>query len=143
MIKVRTEIEIKAPAQHVWQILIDFDRYPEWNPSIHEIQGDLHQGAKIEVRLGPPGKPGMTFRPVVTEVEPEKGLHWLGRLLIPGLMDGEHIFEIEAIDENTTRFIHGEDYRGLLVRLFGHFVPDDGGRNYIAMNEALKQRAEE
>ena len=58
-------------------------------------------------------------------------------------MDGEQIFEIEPLSENMTRFIHGEDHSGQLVRLFGNMAPDDGGCNYSTMNEALKKRAEE
>ena len=63
MIKVRTEIEIEAPPGRVWDILTDFERYAEWNPFVREIQGDLRKGAKLEVRLGPPGEKGMTFKP--------------------------------------------------------------------------------
>jgi len=143
MIEVCTEIKIEAPPERVWKILTDFERYPEWNPFVREVHGNLREGAKLQVYLGSPGQPGMKFKPVVTKVEPQKAFHWLGRFLIPGLMDGEHIFEIEPIGKYATRFIHGEEYRGLLVRLFGKMVPDDSGRNYIVMNEALKKRAEE
>ena len=44
MIKVRTEIEIEAPANIVWQILTDFERYDEWNPFIRLIDGRLKVG---------------------------------------------------------------------------------------------------
>jgi len=39
----------------------------------------------------------MTFRPTILKAEPERELRWLGRLLLPGLFDGEHVFEIEQI----------------------------------------------
>ena len=145
MIKVRTEVEIEAPIDIVWQILTDFRRYEEWNPFIRQIEGPLKVGQKLRVVLGNPARGeagGMAFRPKVVKVENGRAFHWLGRTLVPGLMDGEHIFALEAVDEKTTRFIHGEDYRGLLVRLFGRFVPDDGHPNYVAMNNALKEFAE-
>ena len=31
MKEVRSEIEIAAPAQKVWGIVTDLERYPEWN----------------------------------------------------------------------------------------------------------------
>jgi hypothetical protein len=140
--QVRTEIEIQAPPDRVWKILMDFERYPEWNPYIHEIQGDPVKGAKLRVRLGSAGRNDMTFRPVVTKMQPEKTFRWLGHVLLPGLMDGEHNFQIEAIGENATRFIHSENYRGLLVWIYGRLEPDYGESNFVAMNEALKKRAE-
>ena len=42
-------------------------------------------------------------------------------------MDGEHIFEVDPISENTTRFIRGEDDWNMLARLFGSMVPDSVG----------------
>ncbi len=81
MIKVRTEIEIKAPASQVWQILTDFERYPGWNPFIKTIEGELQKEAKLNVRLGSPEEQGMTFKPQITEVETGKSFRWLGQLL--------------------------------------------------------------
>ncbi len=37
----------------------------------------------------------MTMRPTVLVAEPGRELRWLGRLLVPGLFDGEHRFTIE------------------------------------------------
>jgi hypothetical protein len=37
--QIKTEIPIGAPASAVWSILMDFERYPEWNPFIKKISG--------------------------------------------------------------------------------------------------------
>ena len=65
---LETEIEINASAERVWKILTDLERYPE-------------------------GK-GMVFKPTVLSAKENSELRWLGRLLFPGLFDGEHIFTI-------------------------------------------------
>jgi hypothetical protein len=54
----------------VWEVLSDFDAYPEWNPFIRRISGSPHEGEKLEVRIEPPGSRGMKFKPTVLEATP-------------------------------------------------------------------------
>jgi len=143
MKELRTEIEIKAPIRRVWEVLTDFDRYPEWNPFVREISGDLRRGARLRVHLAPPGRSGMRFKPVVRDVEPGKTFRWLGHLLMPRLFDGEHIFELEPLDNNSVCFVQREVFRGMLVGLFRHMLDTDTRYGFNAMNEALKKRAED
>ena len=142
MKEIRTEIEIDAAVNEVWSILTDFARYPQWNPFIREISGELRKGAQLQVNLGPPGKRTMKFKPIVQTVEPGKTFRWLGRLLFSGLFDGEHIFELEAAGENATRFIQREKFHGILVGLFGKSLDTDIKSGFITMNEALKNEVE-
>ena len=142
MKEIRTEIEINAPASEVWSILTDFPRHAHWNPFIHNISGELRQGAQLWVVLGPPGKRAMRFKPIVQTVAPAKALRWLGHLFIPGLFDGEHIFELETAGENATRFIQREKFSGILVGLFRKSLDTDIKNGFIAMNEALKKKVE-
>ena len=37
MKELRSQIEIEAPADRVWQVLTDFATYPEWNPFIRRV----------------------------------------------------------------------------------------------------------
>lgn len=47
-------IEIDAPAEKVWEVLTDFERYGEWNPFCIEAASTLTPGEPIDmqVRLG-------------------------------------------------------------------------------------------
>src|SRR5437867_4739586 len=65
MKELRTEIEIHAPAERVWRHLTDFAAFPEWNPFIPRIRGELRVGSRLEVLLQASGTKGMTFRPTV------------------------------------------------------------------------------
>jgi len=139
---LHTEIEIQASKEQVWQMLTDFDSFPGWNPFIRHIKGKVKVGAKLEVYLQPSGARGMTFKPTILVVEPNHILSWLGRLLLPGLFDGEHSFTIEVLDENRIRFTQSEKFTGILVPFLARSLDTDTMRGFKEMNQALKARAE-
>ncbi|MHA2272851.1 MAG: SRPBCC family protein [Candidatus Hodarchaeales archaeon] len=110
--ELRTEIMINASAEKVWNQLMDFESYPDWNPYVKAISGDQEEGAKLEVDLQPNGGRGMIIKPKITEIQPNERFAWKGKFFVPRLFDGEHIFEIESISEDQVRFIHREEFRG-------------------------------
>jgi len=55
-------VEIDAPAQQVWDVLVDYARYPEWNPYTVRVETTLELGGVIDLYLPDPAKPGETFR---------------------------------------------------------------------------------
>ncbi len=83
----------------------------------------------------------MTFKPTVQSLEEGRELRWLGRLLVPGLFDGEHRLLVEPLDRNRSRFVQSERFSGLLVGLFGG-VLEKTEAGFEQMNRAMKQRAE-
>ncbi|HEX9488886.1 MAG TPA: SRPBCC domain-containing protein [Stellaceae bacterium] len=137
---IDTRVEIAAPAALVWGVLTDFPRFPEWNPFITRIEGAPEPGARLRVEIKPPGKSAMTFRPTVVVARPEKELRWLGQLLLPGIFDGEHAFELESRGDGCS-FRQLERFAGLLVPFFGGVLTATQ-RGFEAMNTALKKRAE-
>lgn len=123
----------------MWDVLVDFPRYPEWNPFIVANAGEAVPGARLEVRLQPPGGRALTFRPRVVVATPAHELRWLGRILVPGLFDGEHSFVIEPRGPDRCRLVHGETFRGVLVpRLKRGLVATAEG--FEQMNRALAAR---
>ncbi len=135
-------IEINAPAERVWQILTDFARFPEWNPFMLRASGPIKPGARLQVYLKPGSGMGMAFRPTVLRVEPNRELRWLGHLLVPGLVDGEHQLSIEVLGTNHVRFTQHEKFTGLLASLVLSFIGRDTQQGFEEMNRALKARAE-
>jgi len=141
MKSLHTTIHIDAPPETVWQILTDFSAYPDWNPFIPAVEGTVREGETITVRIEPPGGQGMTFTPTLQRVEPNRTLRWLGRLFLPKIFDGEHIFELHP-ENGGTRFVQRENFGGLLVPLVWGSMEESTRRGFEAMNEALKARAE-
>src|SRR5829696_3873230 len=142
MTELRSQIEIEATAARVWQVLTDFAAYPEWNPFIRRVNGQPEVEEQLVVRMKPSGTRGMTFRPTVMKAEPNRQLRWLGHLLVPGIFDGEHIFEIEELDEDRVLFVQREVFKGLLVPLLARSLDRDTQRGFEEMNRALRERIE-
>jgi hypothetical protein len=143
MTEIRTEIEIDAPAERVWQVLIDFTSYPQWNPVMRVVKREVEPGTRLKVHVRPWRRLGMTFCPTVLTAEPSRELRWHGQLLLSGLFAGEHSFTIEPIGKNKVRFIQQEVFTGLLVPLFVLVLQARTRRVFEDMNEALKGRAEQ
>src|SRR5207244_12610221 len=117
MLELRTEIEIDAPAERVWAVLLDFERFPDWNPFIRSIRGQALVGSRLEVLLGASGTRPMRFRPTVKAVVPNRELRWLGRLGLPRLFDGEHILQIEPLGPTRAEVDQPGRCRRLLLPL--------------------------
>ena len=45
------KVAIAAPAQKVWDVLVDFDGYSQWNPFCVEARGNLALGEPLAMRL--------------------------------------------------------------------------------------------
>lgn len=142
MKSLHTEIVINAPSTIVWNVLIDFDQYSDWNPFIRKASGDVIEGNQLKVFIVPPGGKAMTFTPTVTQADTNREFRWLGRLLIPGLFDGEHIFELHTLSAHQTRLVQRENFRGILVPLLWKSLDTNTRQGFEAMNQALKVRAE-
>jgi hypothetical protein len=142
MYELNTEIEIQATPERVWSILIDFPAYPQWNPFVRHIRGVPAAGTSLEVNIQPSDSKGMTFRPTVLVAEPPRELRWRGRLLLPGIFDGEHRFAITPLAGKRVRFEQSEQFRGVLVPMLRASLERDTKRGFAEMNQALKLRAE-
>lgn len=140
--ELKTEITINATPEKVWSILTNFDNYPNWNPFITSLKGDVKVGNKILVRIEPPGARMNNFQPTVTAFEPNQKLSWLGVLLFRGIFDGEHKFELLNNGNGTTTFTQQEKFTGLLVPLFKRMIDHNIRSGFEALNKRLKEMAE-
>jgi hypothetical protein len=140
--QLRTEIDIQASPDRVWEVLTDFAAYPDWNPFITQARGTARVGERLTNRMQPVGGRGVTFRPTVLQADPGRRLRWLGRLVAPGIFDGEHTFTIERLGDGRVRLVQEEQFRGLLVPLMARSLDRRTLPGFELMNRALKRRAE-
>lgn len=140
-VEIFTEILIEAQPQKVWEIVTDFENYPEWNFFVKSIEGNVRVGNIISVRIEPPNGNGLTFKPLVVAYEPQKELRWLGKFFIKGIFDGEHQFKLIDNKNGTTTFIQSETFTGILVSLFKNNL-NNTKIGFEQMNLELKEIAE-
>jgi len=134
-------MDIDADPKTVWHVLTDFSAYPDWNPFIRSIEGEPTQGSRLSVLIHPPGRKPMRFQPQVQAAENPARLSWIGSLLMRGLFDGHHEFELHAHGQGT-RLVHRESFSGLLVPLVWNKMEQATRAGFEAMNLTLKARAE-
>lgn len=142
MRSIETAIEIDAAPDEVWAAVSDTATYPDWNPFIRSLEGELQVGTRLRVRIQPPNGRGITLRPRLIAFTQNAELRWLGHFGFPHIFDGEHRMAVEPLDDGQrTRFVHAERFRGVLVPLLGSLLRDTEA-GFTTMNEALRRRVE-
>lgn len=138
---VHTETWIGAAAPIVWDVLTDVPNWPKWNP-VMRIDGALEPGRQITVTLLPPGKPEVVLKPKIVAVEDGREIRWRGRLVMPGICDGEHGLRIVPEDSGRCRFEQFEVFSGLLAGVIMGPRLREIETGFQVMNRMLKREAE-
>lgn len=136
---LETDIVINAPVDEVWKEFSNFTEYPQWNPFIRKISGEMKIGGNINITIQPKGDKPVDFMPVIIQYEEKRILQWEGKLFIPGLFTGRHTFQLISIDKDKTRFIQKEDFNGILIPFISLDATLEG---FKEMNGLLKKRVE-
>jgi len=142
MKKIHTDIEIRASAKRIWDFLTDFAAFPQWNPFMIRASGGIAVDSRIDITIQSSPKKTMSFRPRLLVVDQQRELRWRGSLLMPGIFDGEHVFNLQAIDADHIRFTQSEQFTGILVPLVWSSMEANTLKGFTSMNQALKLRAE-
>ena len=80
-------VEIEAPASFVWDVIVDFSSYEEWNPFTVRVEAVLELGAPVVLHLPDPSKPGETFETheQISVIDPPHHLQYNTGDSIPGI----------------------------------------------------------
>ncbi len=138
MYEIKSEIEIEAPIEHVWSVLVDREKYHEWNPVIFSQQGTLAQGCAATMRINP-ALFSMTVPIVYQQVKEHQELSWFGG---PPLVKGFHYFRLEKLSNGNTKLIHGEEFGAMATLLGWPMIATLVKRKYIKADHAFKDRCE-
>lgn len=136
----KTSKAIAAPAEVVWQVFSDVERWPDWTESVSKVTAlddpELRPGARFEIRQ--PKFPKLVWE--VTEVEPGASWTWVTRS--PGATTtATHIVRFVGPDRTVVEQVldQGGLLGGLVARLMAGTT-----RRYLEMEAAgLKARSEE
>ena len=136
-------VEIDAPASQVWAVMVDFERYPEWNPFTFKVETTLELGAPVVLHLPDPAKPGETFTTLeqISVIVADAHLQYNTGDSIPGVHAVRDQWVRSLGDERcsyqTTDVFTG-DYAQVAFDLQGEWVTN----GFNATAYALKARAE-
>lgn len=135
------EITINAPAKLVWEVMLDFDNYGEWNEFCPEIIGHPVEGATLEMQVDL-GSGLQTQVEKVTKVDAPRTIVWSMDNQPGDPIHADRIQSIEPIDENSCRYTSVDEFSGeavpQMLEMLGKQVED--GFNLCA--RGLKARAE-
>ena len=141
MNEVEVFVEIDAPPAVVWEALLAFDSYPEWNPLTRQVGGITIDGTERRERAVFTDGRGLLDGQLLVTVAPNERLAWLDRFVLPFALDRYHEFHLQPIDDGQrTRLLQRETVRGALSSVV--FDETELERAFVAMNKAVAARAE-
>ncbi|APD07736.1 hypothetical protein UJ101_02236 [Flavobacteriaceae bacterium UJ101] len=133
---VHHEIIIDATSDQVWEVLINMEKYPEWNPVMQLLEGEVKEGNKVKYQFTQDENNISEIRAIVKQVIPNKLLNQKGG--VPLVLTFNHKYILEPNEGQTKLMIH-EDYRGIGVNFWN---PKPVEQAYKRLNKALKLRTE-
>lgn len=134
--------EIDAPAERVWQVICDFDRYSEWNPFVVACRSSLEVGAPIEMRV--------RVFPFFAQPQREQVfVHEPGRRLCYGLprqplgaLASRRCHELEPLSAARSRYVSRFELSGWLAPVVRGLLGARLRAGFAAMSAAIRTRAE-
>jgi hypothetical protein len=139
MKEYHTSIDIDASVEKVWKALTHFQSYPQWNPIVGKLEGQMVPGQKISTYIVPLKK---VYHPTLISFVPNKELIWHGVRGAGFLLKGNHYYRLEKLSDYKTKLLHGEYFTGIL----SHFIPksllNKMENAFLLHNNRLKQRVE-
>ncbi|MFZ4263345.1 SRPBCC family protein [Sphingobacterium sp. HJSM2_6] len=141
--KIETQIQIFAPIENVWDVLSDFESYPLWSEFIKQFDGIPEVGRRTKVHLEAPESMKIVMNPVFLVIAEQEEIRWKGKLVIPGIFDGEHYFKLEASGPNQTKLTQGENFSGILIPFLKKMINVNTKQGFNTFNKAIKKRVED
>ena len=111
---------ISAPAEVVWALLTDAERYPRWNSTVDRVEGKIAPGAKVTVFAK--ATPGRAFPLTVSTFVPLEKMEWSGGMPF-GLFVGRRTYTLTPSSDGVV-FTMREEFTGLLAPLITRSIPD-------------------
>jgi uncharacterized membrane protein len=132
-------VDIQAPAERVWAVMSDFERWPEWTPTVTSIRrlgnGPIGPGSRLMIRQ--PKLPPAMWK--LTEIEEGRRFVWV--TTSPGVSVVARHW-VEAVEGGGSRATLSIEFCGVLGGLVGRMTAKLNQR-YLRLEAAgLKKRSE-
>ncbi len=139
-------IEINAPAYIIWQTLMEFDHYHDWNPLFTVQQWELRVGGFLDlapIKKNPKSRKrsNAIIRTKIEAIDEQQQLVLSRCLMHSSLVHMVHYFEINPSDRGTIIFSQRWLATGVLIPLMWRTLCKAMAR-FDQLNQALKSHAE-
>ena len=141
-----TFLELDAPADQVAKVLLDFNKYSEWNPYVVRADAPAPQSRVVvpfQMKIVEASKDGGHSHRVQMTNLTDRGFAWSGSLWPSWLLNWSESFEVIPIDDTHSRVEVLQSYQGVLLRSYWSYQ----NPKYLAaikdMGRALKKRVEQ
>ena len=138
--RIEHRIGVAAPADTIWELLADVERWPQWNPLYTQATGKLGIGAALKLRESLPGRPPREVAPVVVDWEPRAQILWRENGVLARTM---RYIEIEALTETGCIFANGALFHGAIGELQAKRRRRAIRQGYEKFSESVKRLSEE
>lgn len=141
--KIATEVAVLATTDKIWNTLLDFASYPEWNRVLKAVRGQAAPDATLEVDLQYYGKSVEKKTVTVTGFIPPKYFSWTWtHSLGAWFISAEHVYRVKELESGKVIFYQEIYYTGLGLRFRRREVEQMLRLSVDKLNDDLKHRVE-
>lgn len=134
-------VTINAPAALVWEVIVDFANYGQWNEFCPSIKGELKMGEALEMEVDL-GNGLQTQVESITCIEPGRKIVWSMANKPGDPVHADRSQKLTPVSGHSCTYVtvdhFGGEMMGPMIEMMGKAVED--GFNLCARN--LKARAE-
>jgi hypothetical protein len=142
--KIATEVAVQATPDRIWNTLIDFGAYPEWNRFMKAVRGQAAPDATLEADLQFYGKPVEKKTGQVTGFIPPKYFSWTWKHKFGAwFLAAEHVFRTKTTDSGKVIFFQEFYFTGLGLKFRRRDMEHMVRLSLEKLNDDLKHRLEE
>lgn len=135
------EITINAPAEVVWDVILDFDNYGLWNPFCPSMKGEAVLGSPLEMQVDL-GNGLQSQVEYVTKIEPPHIIVWSMENKPGDPIHANRVQRIEAIDDSSCRYWSVDEFSGEFVAPMIEQLGEQVEKGFNSCAAGLKERAE-
>lgn len=140
--RIEHSARVAAPAPVVWRVIVDLERYPEWNPFVVACRSSLAPGAPIEMRVRGLAPWTLTQRESILEHEPGRRLCYGLAGAFGGGISSERCHAVSEHGPAHAEYASSFSLRGPLAPLVKVLLGGRLEQGFRSMTGALVRRAE-
>jgi uncharacterized protein YndB with AHSA1/START domain len=139
MLKIEHSLEIAASVDEVWSVIVDADRYAEWNPFVVGCKSSLVVGEPIKMKVKVLPWVAMPQKETILEHEPGKLLNY-GIAIPLGILASTRKHILTPLENGHTRYESQFCLSGWLAPLVDFMLGNQLRRGFSAMTVGIRDR---